>query len=254
MSRDAVTHESRFRDQLRESMSSGEILDWTERWEEHPERIFEVRVGVEVWLGLKTTSDYVVEEGIPGMFCSRIAWFNLVGPLLSSRVSELGVRVRARMATSTRRREVFAAFGRMTEIVHPYPKMETPGRETGTPPEGWFVTEERAAFLGTGERHLRAFTAEILAARWPADREIVAFDPACSTGEFLSTFARAIPGRVRTIGQDLREEIVAYARPKLDRVAVGDALRPAVRPGSVNVLFARFLNSEVVTSAEAANA
>ncbi|GAB3285501.1 class I SAM-dependent methyltransferase [Kineosporia babensis] len=229
----------------------GASMEWVEPWNAHPERIFHVRVGGETWLGLKTVSDYVLSDGIPGVFCSRVRWHNLLGRLESLRVSEQGVRVRARMASRAEREAAFEGLSHLDEIVHPYPKMDGAGRETGSPPEGWFVNEDRADFLSTGELHLRAYTAERFAGHWPKDQRIVAFDPACSTGQFLAEFASAAQCAVTTVGQDLSAQMVSYAKPRLDSVHCGDARSPVCEPGTVDVVFARFLNSEVVTSEEA---
>jgi len=48
------------------------------------------------------------------------------------------------------------------------------------------------------------------------------------------------------IGQDLSPTMIETARPLLDEVFVGDSLKPTVSESSVDVLFLRFLNSEVL--------
>jgi len=247
---DDIAAEQLLRTDLEDDREGG-LLERTEPWTAHPERIFQVQVGGRWWLGLKTVSDYVVHDGIPGVFCSRIRWANLVGPLRGTRVAETGVRVRATWASPSERRAAFAGLDAAAEVMHPFPHLDEAGQETGTPADGWFVTEERADFLGTGELHLRVYTQQRLRDQWPTGRPVVAFDPACSTGQFLAEFAASSPAAVHTVGQDLSAEMVSYARPKLDRVACGDALNPQVETGSVDVLFARFLNSEVVTTSQA---
>ncbi|MGI8313236.1 hypothetical protein [Saccharopolyspora hattusasensis] len=60
-----------------------------------------------------------------------------------------------RPAGHSARGAAFAAITPTTELVHPFPKHEEPGRETGSPEEGWFVSPERADFLNLGESHIR---------------------------------------------------------------------------------------------------
>lgn len=212
-----------------------------------PERLFTVVIDGVLWGGYKTVSDYVVEHDMPGVFCSRVYAHNLLGPVVNFRVSEGDARVVTRTVDDEERRSAFSRISATTEITYPFPKYSAPGTEKRSAADGWRVSEERAQFLAMGEDHLRAYTHQRLASRLPEGRQLTAFDPACSTGRFLSEFAEHAPVPVRTIGQDLSEAMVGYAAKVLDEVHHGDARSPAVEPGSVDVLFSRFLNSEVVT-------
>jgi isonocardicin synthase len=219
----------------------------------YPERLFVFRLPDERWYaGYKTISDLVVDEDLPGVFCSRVHWHNVVGTVESLRTSDADARIVVHPLDEPARRAAFDAISSLTEIVHPCPKQRDPGREKTSSPDGWLVSEERAMFLGLGEAHLRRYTRGLLGPRFAAvTGDVVAYDPACSTGQFLSEFASVNPDRIRTVGQDLSRAMVAFARRRLERVHEGDAIRPAVPPGSVDVLFSRFLNSEVVTTAQA---
>ncbi|WP_199444350.1 class I SAM-dependent methyltransferase [Umezawaea beigongshangensis] len=76
------------------------------------------------------------------------------------------------------------------------------------------------------------------------------FDPACSTGTFLSSPADAVP-RARCLGADLSPATVRRAAARSANVVVADAAHPPLPPGSVDLLVVRFLNAEVVPRATA---
>ncbi|OLR91884.1 class I SAM-dependent methyltransferase [Actinokineospora bangkokensis] len=218
-----------------------------------PERLFLFRLPDERWYaGYKTISDLVVDHDLPGVFCSRVFWFNVVGLVESVRTSDSDARVVFRPLPEADRRAAFDAITPLTELVHPFAKQREHGREKTSPADGWRVSAERAEFLGLGERHIRDYTRALFGPRFTdLDHDVLAYDPACSTGQFLSDFATLNPARIRTVGQDLSGHMVDFARAHLERVHHGDAERPAVAPGSVDILFSRFLNSEVVTTAAA---
>lgn len=218
----------------------------------HPERLFLFRLDGLWYLGWKTISDYVVEQDMPGLFCSRVYWHNVLGLVESVRTSASEARVTFRPLDEAARRAAFAALTPDSELIHPFVKQRERGREKTGPTDGWLVTGERAAFLGMGEKHIRRYTRERFAAQYSTlTEDVVAYDPACSTGQFLSDFATLNAARIRTVGQDLSKQMVEYAESRLERVYHGDAMQPAVSPGSVDILFSRFLNSEVVTTEQA---
>ncbi|QUQ62804.1 class I SAM-dependent methyltransferase [Kutzneria sp. CA-103260] len=242
----------------RAALLAGDFSHWARAGEhlireEHnnfPERLFLFRLG-DVWLvGSKTISDLVVEHGLPGLFCSRVHWHNVLGPLTSVRTSDTGVQVGFRPLDEAARRAAFDAITPETELIHPFPKHRVPGQEVIA--EGWEVNDHEAALLNLGEEHIRRYTLERFGPRFAhLTTDVVAYDPACSTGRFLADFASLNPERIRTVGQDLSPEMVEYAGAHLERVHVGDALTPAVAPLSVDIMFVRFLNNEVVSTAQA---
>ncbi|RGA05526.1 class I SAM-dependent methyltransferase [Microbispora triticiradicis] len=219
----------------------------------YPERLFLFRLEGRGWYaGYKTISDYVVDANMPGVFCSRIYWFNVVGLVDSVRVSDEDARVVFRPLDVAARRTAFDLITPLTEIVHPFGKQRDPGREKTSPPDGWLVSDERAAFLALGEQHIRRYTREVFGPRFAClDADVLAYDPACSTGRFLRDFAALNPARIRTVGQDLSRQMVDFAGKHIERVFHEDAMRPVVAPASVDILFSRFLNSEVVSTARA---
>lgn len=217
-----------------------------------PERLFVFRAGERWYAGYKTISDYVLERDMPGVFCSRIHWHNVVGELESFRTSTTDARVTFRPLDEVSRRAAFDAITPLTEIVHPFPKQREQGREKTSPPDGWLVSDERDAFLSMGEEHIRRYTKDLFGPRFAAlTEDVLAYDPACSTGRFLSDFATLNPARIRTVGQDLSLEMTEYAKGRLEQVHHGDAMDPAAAPGSAEIVFSRFLNSEVVSTARA---
>lgn len=217
-----------------------------------PERLFLFQVDGRWYAGYKTISDYVLDHDMPGVFCSRVYWHNVVGLVATVRTSDVDARVTVTPLDETARRAAFDAITPMTELVHPFAKQRERGREKTSAVDGWLVTDERAAFLSLGEEHIRRYTKDFFRARFAdLDHDVLAYDPACSTGRFLSEFGSINPARIRTVGQDLSKQMTDYAAAHLERVHHGDATNPAVGPGTVDILFSRFLNSEVVDTATA---
>jgi len=54
------------------------------------------------------------------------------------------------------------------------------------------------------------------------------YDPACSTGQFLSTMREALP-KAYLIGQDLSAHMVSFAKKRVDEIYCGNAVQPKVR-------------------------
>ncbi|MCU0318260.1 MAG: class I SAM-dependent methyltransferase [Amoebophilaceae bacterium] len=80
----------------------------------------------------------------------------------------------------------------------------------------------------------------------------VVYDPACSTGLFLNTIKQVFHNCI-TIGPDLSESMINHARHIVDKAIIGDARSPGVPDAYCDYIFVRFLNSEVVTRAQAYN-
>jgi len=217
-----------------------------------PERLFTLRLGDRWYAGYKTISDYVLDHDMPGVFCSRVYWHNILGPVTGIRVSDSDARLTFTPLAEPARRAVFDAVTPLTELVHPFAKHRERGKEKTSAVDGWLVTDERADFLALGEQHIRRYTHDRFAARFTGRADdVLAYDPACSTGRFLSEFGRIDRDRIRTVGQDLSKQMTDYAANYIERVHHGDATNPAVEPGTVDILFSRFLNSEVVDTATA---
>lgn len=244
--------------EARAALLAGDFSHWAragehfirEEHKDFPERLFLFRLGDTWHVGSKTVSDLVVEHGLPGLFCSRVHWHNVLGPLTSVRTSDTDVRVGFRPLDEAGRRAAFEAITTDTELVHPFPRQREPGQEIMA--EGWEVDDREAAQLNLGEEHIRRYTRERFGPRFTdLATDVVAYDPACSTGRFLADFAALNPERIRTVGQDLSPQMAEHAAAHVEQVHVGDALTPAVAPLSVDIMFVRFLNNEVVSTAQA---
>ena len=221
----------------------------TENLASNPERIFIFRHGGIWYAGCKTISDYVLQDDMPGVFCSKVYWHNVIGSVSGMRISDVDARISFEPMDESARRTVFNELESMTELIHPFTKQSRRGSEKTSPPDGWLVTEQRARYLGLGESHIRRYTSDCFREKFThLAGDVLAYDPACSTGQFLAEFALLDQARIRTVGQDLSMQMVDFATAHLGQVHHGDALYPAVVPGSVDILFCRFLNSEVVST------
>jgi isonocardicin synthase len=217
-----------------------------------PARIFMFRIGHGWYVGYKTLSDYFVYQDVAGILCSRIYWHNVVGRLDGFRATDSDVRVAFRPLGPEERRAAFDAISPTTEITHPFVNHGERGQEEMSEPDGWPVTKGRARSLDAAEEHLRRYTGDLFGNVCTGlSKEITAYDPACSTGRFLSHFAGLDAERIRTVGQDLSKEMVRFAAASLDEVHHGDAMGPAPADSTVDILFCRFLNSEVVSTSRA---
>jgi isonocardicin synthase len=110
-----------------------------------PERLFTLRLGDRWYAGYKTISDYVLDHDMPGVFCSRVYWHNILGPVTGIRVSDSDARLTFTPLAEPARRAVFDAVTPLTELVHPFAKHRERGKEKTSAVDGWLVTDERSA-------------------------------------------------------------------------------------------------------------
>jgi isonocardicin synthase len=141
----------------------------------------------------------------------------------------------------------FRAADASCDLVYPLRRLAG-GRETAQPPAYWDARAADPDTLDAAEEVLRDVVCEALAGHVAPGAVI--YDPACSSGAFLSHLARRFPG-VRTLGQDRSPAMVAVARNRVHQVTVGDSVALACAPGTVDVVVCRHLNLDVVTSREA---
>lgn len=121
--------------------------------------------------------------------------------------------------------------------------------EKSSPKEGWHYYENLDIYLARGEKHIRKETINFLS-KEDLNMETIIYDPACSTGNFLSDIKNHFP-QVFTIGADLSREMIDVAAPKLDLALCENAYNSSICNNSVDYLFLRFLNFHVVTKKEA---
>lgn len=132
------------------------------------------------------------------------------------------------------------------DVYFPYKYREfESGKEEVSPKEGWSFNPKKKEYLGYGEYHIREYTKEYFQ-NFKLDNKVI-YDPACSTGEFLYTFQASFPS-CKTVGHDLSNEMVEYAKQFVDETLCCNAINSPLKEKSVDVLFLRFLNSEVVST------
>jgi isonocardicin synthase len=143
---------------------------------------------------------------------------------------------------------------RMGEVYYPLVLVtDSEKKEKISPADGWKYDENRKSSLARGESELRSYTTDFLN-RVVRDKnqKFVVFDPACSTGDFLYSIKNKFPNAY-TIGQDLSRTMVEEASKKIDKALVGNSMNTEITDGSVDFLFFRFINSEVVNTEDAHN-
>jgi isonocardicin synthase len=223
-----------------------------ERFDYSPQSYFTCKIGNKVILGRKSLSDLVVNKNLPGLFCCKISENMILGEFENFRISEDGIEFFYRIATKSEKKDYFTQLLFDKNIEIHYPAVQLLGKkklEKVTPDCGWEIDKERAEFLSMGEDVLRDYTILFLKSVIKDQKNgFVVYDPACSTGKFLSTIKTKFP-RTFTIGQELSGSMVNYARENggVDEVYLGDAINPAIAKESADFVFFRFLNAEVVS-------
>lgn len=201
-----------------------------------------------VIVGRKIPSVLFWENKINAINCSMITADMLLGVLDNKWQKGKDIGISYYPFKKSEKKDVFSTFidNSKTEIIYPflYKEYDT-GMEEITSPDGWDISPQKATYLSYGEEHLRKYSINILA-QYLNKKNVIVYDPACSTGEFLYSLKRAYPN-IWTIGQDLSKSMVEYATPFVDEIYQGDSIYSVVKDGSVDVMIFRFLNSEVVS-------
>lgn len=204
-------------------------------------------------IGRKILSDLWIQNRIPEIHCSFVSAGMILGVFSDQRITETFVNIFYHPLTNGEKLSVMKDITNHkienVELVFPFSLLrESTRKELCSPSEGWVVDDAFDVMLGCGEERIRAYTIKFL--KTLSTQKLVLFDPACSTGVFLSTLKNAFPESF-TIGQDLSKQMVGFSKTRVDEVHCGNAMEPKIAPASADVVFIRFLNSEVVTSAEA---
>jgi len=223
-------------------------------FEENPQSIFIFDYNGFRFVGKKYKSDLYLLPESPGIFCSNIQAPMIIGLLEREQVTQDGVLLFINPITPAEKLYVFNILlaHREIDIYYPYTQLLTKEKlEMASPKEGWKYSPDRAEALGGGESDLRDYTLNFLKSFQNLEEKKI-FDPACSTGEFLATIKKNFP-KVITIGQDLSASMVEEAKTKIDEAYVGNSIDSPVPNDSVDFIFFRFLNGEVVTTEQAYN-
>lgn len=229
-----------------------------EKYDELPQSVFMIknwRKTGNILVGRRLLSHQWIANNIRELHCSLIRAGMVLGVLADQRVQEDGVVVYYYPLTAEEKQfymqDVFINHLKDTEIVFPYPPLQTVMKtEIHCPDEGWEIDEKLALQLGEGEVFLRKFSVSFLKSLERDD--LFLYDPACSTGQFLATMKSGLPNSY-TFGQDLSPCMVKYAKNRLDEVRCANAVHPQVPPETADVEFVRFINSEVLKTKDARN-
>lgn len=221
-----------------------------ETWGGYPQTFFIFKLGEKNYVGKKRLSPLNIAGRIHPLFDAAIRELDILGELQSFRCTQDRVWIHFRGLTAVERGSVWASLKIETNssIEFPFCALDQDGKEMRTAIEGWEHSENFEKELEAGEEQLMA--ASLAAMKKFKIESGTVYDPACSTGIYLSYLKSKISG-IKTVGQDLSKDMIDAARSRLDQVFVGDAKSPAVPKNSVDLLILRFLNSEVLTTAYA---
>ena len=211
------------------------------------------RTGSVRLVGRKLLSDLWVKFKIPEIHCSFITASMILGVFVDERLSDSNITVFYHPLGDSEKLRVMKNIMNEnyleTEIICPFPVLRDSTRqEWGSPPEGWIVDDAYDVMLGCGEERLRGYSIQFL--KEAGLEKPLLYDPACSTGVFLSTLQKALPGSY-TFGQDLSQQMANFAKERIDEAHCANAASPKIKPGTADAVYIRFLNSEVVKTPEA---
>ena len=190
--------------------------------------------------------------GANGELDSRLTPDMLLGTLLEARWDEQGWHCQYQPLTDSQCSALFQqALTSSSHRIHfPFPELDSQCREQIAPPSFWDAPQDLAKRLDRQEQHFRDTTIALLSGRLRPGAII--HDPACSTGTFIATLARALPNS-QCMGADRSAAMIDHATachhlPNLS-FEIADAQVPVMPKGSCDVLILRFLNAEMMTRA-----
>ena len=199
-------------------------------------------------VGRKIRSILRIENKINAINCSMITAPMLLGFLHHRNKKNRKIIIEYYPFTNEEKKYIFNELktNRKIDIYYPYKYRDFYTKKEETSPEtGWSFNPEKKEYLGYGEVHFRNYTKSFLETLGK-EFEIV-FDPACSTGEFLNDYKNSFP-KSHTIGHDLSQEMIDYAKDYVDEFFCCNAFDSPLKDNSVDLMFLRFLNSEVVNT------
>lgn len=202
-------------------------------------------------IGRKIRSVLRIENKINAINCSMITSPMLLGFLKKKSKKGRKITIEYFPFTNEEKKYIFEELksNRLYDIYYPYKYRDfNSNKEEKSPETGWTFNPEKKEYLGYGEVHFRKFTSQFFANQ-DMNNKII-YDPACSTGEFLEDFKKSYP-KSYTIGHDLSQEMVDYAKNFVDESCCCNAINSPLKEKSVDLMFLRFLNSEVVTTKDA---
>ncbi|MGI2257504.1 class I SAM-dependent methyltransferase [Candidatus Cardinium hertigii] len=222
-----------------------------EGFSEYPQNLFFFTKENLYFFGRKTISTQHMQGQIKELHCTQIQSHMIVGVVCEEQLSEEGILIFYRPIRSGEKLYLFDQLlhDRKCNIVYKYVYLSsTEKKERHSSKAGWNLNPLRAKNLSAGEKVLRNYTIQFLSQFSLKGKTI--YDPACSTGTFLDTIQKAYPACC-VIGQDLSKPMVEFAKKCIDPVYHLDSLYAPIPGRFSDFVFIRFLNSEVVTRAEA---
>ncbi|GAB2805643.1 class I SAM-dependent methyltransferase [Streptomyces daliensis] len=220
-------------------------------WDDKPYDLFFLDVDGLRLFGRKTPAAYPDPASGTELKCTLVEARMVLGVAEREQVFQDGVVVHYRPLPDAERTALFAKATQdpMCDLYHPYARLDGAERtEILSDPEFWTDSSERVDELDHAESVLRDYTVKRL--REHGFDGGTVYDPACSTGAFLSAVKQAFP-QARTVGQDLSADMVRHAGTRVDEVHHGDSIAPALSPGSADLVVCRHLNACVVPTRQA---
>jgi len=205
----------------------------------------------ETLIGRKIRSILRIEDKINAINCSMITAPMLLGVLNNQDKKGREIEISYFPFSNEEKATIFNELvsNRMTDIFYPYNYIEfETNKEQVSPKTGWSFNPNRKQYLGFGEVHLREFTNKYFELYDLSNKKV--YDPACSTGEFLFEFKKNHPESY-TIGHDLSQEMIDYAKNYVDESCCTNAINSPLEDNTIDLMFLRFLNSQVVSSEDA---
>ena len=199
-------------------------------------------------VGRKIRSILRIENKINAINCSMITAPMLLGFLKSRNLKDRKIKIEYYPFINEEKKFIFNEIkkNRKIDIYYPYKYRDFyTGKEETSPETGWTFNPEKKEYLGYGEVHFRDFTNQFL--KNISNSYYYIYDPACSTGEFLDDYKKNFPNSY-TIGHDLSQEMIEYAKDYVDESCCCNAIDSPLKDNSVDLMFLRFLNSEVVST------
>ncbi|NDZ83247.1 methyltransferase domain-containing protein [Streptomyces sp. SID10853] len=220
------------------------LSSWTERSPFALCQYFLLRLGGTTWLGRKLVPEDRTDPS--SVLTPRM----LMGEFESLRFTRQRVEFYFTARSAQAHADTLARASKDPEadLDFPFPRLDRDWNEALVPAYVWDGTAELTDSLDPDEEHFRAAAAIVL-------RDVVrpgdtVYDPACSTGRFVSSLGAAFP-ECRVLASDASQKMVELARRRIPDAFVADGLSMPVPERSVQVLVLRFLNAEVL-SADAA--
>jgi len=213
--------------------------------------LFFLRVKGRDWVGRKTLQ----RDAHQRLHLSSVLTpFMLLGPLVQWQWSNEGVSIYFRTATLAEKTKAFDTALALSdsEVNFPFPLCDDSNQEAVCPDEFWQCNEVLATQLNADEAHFRDHCVQLLKTM-PMKGQVI-YDPACSTGEFISHLARELTD-YRFLASDRSASMIAYAKNRHVTSPVEfrllDSSDAAISGIQCDVLILRFLNAEVLTRSDA---